>query len=674
VLPRFLLENQERGAALTARPFRYPSGFLEPGHPEGEGGDKPAMLAVPQALDTAIEHHQAGRLQQADQIYREILQADPHQIDALHLLGVIAHQRGRNDEAIDYISRALALDAGQAIIHNSLAAAYQALGKFPEAVASYQQAVRLQPDYAEAHNNLGTALKEQGRLEEAVASCQQALRLKPAYAAAHSGLGNALLEQGRLEEAAASFRQALRLRPDFTEALHNLGSTLKNQGQLAEAVACFQRAVQIKPDLAKAHSNLLCARQYCPGVSLRELAEAHAAYDRQLAAPLRSTWKQHGNNTDPERRLRLGFLSPDLNRHPVGYFLVRCLENLDREQGEALCYRNSPSGGDDLTARIRAATTAWRNVFYWSDEQLADQIRADRIDILFDLAGHTARNRLLVFARKPAPIQVTWAGYVGTTGLEAMDYILADRYQVPPEAEPYYCERVLRLPEGYVTYDPPAYAPPVSPLPALRKGHVTFGSFNNPVKIGPQVVEVWARVLRQLPQARLVLKYKGMDYPVLAGGLAEKFAGHGIGAGRVEFLGLSPHADLLDHYTHIDMALDPFPYNGGLTTLEALWMGVPVLTCPGETFAGRHSLTHLSNLGLTQTIARDLDAYIALAVSLAADLAGLAALRAGLRERMASSALCDGRRFAANLMQLLRGVWREWCRRQPAQGPTLATG
>jgi predicted O-linked N-acetylglucosamine transferase (SPINDLY family) len=733
------------------------------------------MLAVSQALDRAIEHHQAGRLHQAEQLYREILQVDPQQVDALHLLGVVAHQTGRNNEAIDSIRQALALNGGQAIFHNSLGAAYQALGKLPEAVACYEQAVRLQPQYAEAHNNLGQALKEQGRLEEAVASCQQALRLKPAYAAAHSSLGTALLEQGRLEEAigcyrralqirpeyaeahfnlgnalneqgrlaeaiscyrqalrikpdlaqahlnlgvtlavqgdltaalacyrqalqikpdsaeahnnlgnalqeqgrleqaVASYRRALQIRPDFAEAYNNLGNALKEQGQLAEAITCYRRALEIKSDYVNANHNLLFCLQYRTGVTLSELAEAHADFDCKHAASLHSTWKPHANNPDPERRLRLGFLSADLHGHPVGYFLIRCLENLDRAQAEAICYSDSLDH-DDLTTRFRAAATAWRDVFGWSDERLAEQIRADRIDVLFDLAGHTAKNRLLVFARKPAPLQVTWAGYVGTTGMQAMDYILADRYEIPPEAEPYYCERVLRLPDGYVTYDPPAYAPPVTGLPALRQGYVTFGSFNNPAKIGPQVVEVWARVLRRSPQARLVLKYKGIDDPAVAGNLAEKFAGHGVDAGRVEFLGHSSHADLLGHYRRIDMALDPFPFNGGLTTLEALWMGVPVITCPGETFAGRHSLAHLSNVGLTQTIARDLDGYVDLAVSLAGDLSGLAALRAGLRERLASSPLCDGPRFAAHLLQLLRGIWREWCRRQPTQSATLATG
>jgi predicted O-linked N-acetylglucosamine transferase (SPINDLY family) len=284
----------------------------------------------------------------------------------------------------------------------------------------------------------------------------------------------------------------------------------------------------------------------------------------------------------------------------------------------------------------------------WTDQALADKIRADRIDVLFDLSGHTARNRLLAFARKPAPIQITWMGYVGTTGLAAMDYILADRHEIPEGVEQYYAEKVLRMPDGYVCYEPPSYAPSVSPLPALKLGHVTFGSFNNPSKITPHVVKVWSKVLNRIPRSHLVLKYRGMGDAFMIKRLSEAFAHYGIDRQRVECLGRSPHPILLEEYNRIDIALDTFPYNGGLTTCEALWMGVPVITCPGETFASRHSLSHLSNVGLTETIADTFDEYVDLAVSLANDYSKLATIRNGLRERVANSPLCDGERFAEN--------------------------
>jgi predicted O-linked N-acetylglucosamine transferase (SPINDLY family) len=753
------------------------------------------MATISEALAIAIQHHQAGRLQAAEQIYRQILQAEPDHADALHLLGVIAHQVGKHEVAIECIGRAVGLNGNVAIFHNNLGEAYRALQRIPEAVACYRRALELNPELAEAHGNLGVALKDQGKLDEAivcyrraielkpdyaeahynlgnarrdqeewdeaVACYRRALELKPEFAGAHYNLGNAFRDQGKLDEAVTCYRRALELKPDdtdahnnlgvvfrdqgkpdeaiacyrralelkpdyadahnnlgiafrdqgkldeaivcyrralelkpdyadacnnlgvaftergkfdeaiaccrralelkpdFTKAHNNLGAAFKNQGRLDEAVACYRRAMELKPDYARAHSNLLSTLQYCAGVTPASLAEAHAEYDQRHAAPLGGTVVQHENVRDRHARPRLGFVSPDLGRHPVGYFLVRVLEHLNQAEQETICYSDRIVK-DDLTLRLQAAATQWRDVRGVSDEWLAQQIRSDSVDILFDLAGHTAHNRLLTFARKPAPIQITWAGYVGTTGLKAMDYILADRYEIPPELETYYCEKVLRMPDGYVCFDPPATATPIGPLPSMAKGYATFGCFNNTAKITPQVIEIWAKILHRLPGARLVLKFKGWDDCGVARRFAEMFAVHAIDPGRLEFLGHSPRAELLAEYSRIDLALDPFPYNGGLTTCEALWMGVPVVTCPGETFASRHSLSHLSNVGLAETIAHDLDEYVKLAVALANDLPRLAALRAGLRQRMAASPLCDGKRFATNLMSLLQDVWEQW--------------
>ena len=717
------------------------------------------MATIPEALAIAIQHHQNGRLQAAEQIYRQILAAEPQHADALHLLGLLAHQAGKPAEAAacyrraldlkpnfaegqvnlgialqeqgqfdaaaachrralelkpDYADalgnlgvvlmeqgkldeaaacwrralelkpgyaqahnnlgvvlkeqgrfaaaaacyrRALELEPGYAQAHNNLGVALKEQGKLDEAVACCRRALELNPRYAHAHNNLGVALKEQGNLDEAVACCRRALELEPDFVAAHNNLGNALKELGRLDEALACYRHALELNPDYAEAWNNLGNVLKDQAKLDEAVAAYRRALELDPRYTQAHSNLLFALQYCPEAAPAALFQAHAEYDRRHAAPLKAVAK-HETASGRRQRSRLGFVSADLGRHPVGYFLVRVLECLGPAGQETICYSDRVLK-DDLTHRLQAAATLWRDAIGWSDEQLAEQIRADRIDVLFDLAGHTAHNRLLVFARRPAPLQVTWAGYVGTTGLQTIDYLLADRYEVPPGAERYYQERLLRMPDGYVCYDPPDYAPAVGPLPALNDGSVTFGCFNNPAKVTAQAVEVWSRILHRLPGARLVLKFKCWDDRGLARRFTEMFAAHAIDPGRLEFLGYSPHAQLLAEYNRIDLALDPFPYSGGLTTCEALWMGVPVVTCPGETFAGRHSLSHLSNVGLTETIAQDLDDYVERAVSLAGDLPRLAALRTGLRPRMAASPLCDGQRFVANLVSVLLKAWEQ---------------
>ncbi len=307
-----------------------------------------------------------------------------------------------------------------------------------------------------------------------------------------------------------------------------------------------------------------------------------------------------------------------------------------------------------MTERFIAAADRWLDVRNFSDEALAEQIRNDRIDILFDLGGHTAGNRLLVFARKPAPVQVEWAGYAGSSGLAAVDYLLADRYQVEAGGEANYPGKVLRLPDGYVCFDAPADAPEVGPLPALAEGHVTFGSFNNPAKITPCVVAAWAEILRRVPGARLVLKYKGLDRGETRRHFEGLFLAGGVAPDRLEILGWSPRARMLAEYNRLDLALDPFPYSGGITTCEALWMGLPVITCPGRTFAGRHALSHLTNVGMTATVAWNLAEYVELAVQLAHDLPRLAKWRAELRGQVARSPLCDGPRFAANLMKTLR--------------------
>lgn len=686
------------------------------------------VIPLPQALELALQYHRAGRLAEAEPIYRQILAVNPFHTDALRLLGLIAYQAGQHETAVDLIGRAIAQNPREAGFHNDLGNALQCLQRFDEAAAAYHQALALEPGFVAVYNNLGNTLKGQGRLDEAVTAYRRALELQPDAAEIHSNLANVLVSQGRTGEAITAFQQALHFQPRFAMAANNLGNALfssqqiddaisayrraieadpgmalahnnlgnalkakgcvhealasyreairlepalalahnnlanvlKDEGEFDEALACFRRALAAAPEAADIRSNFLAALHDHPATRPAQLFEAHCEYDRLHAAPLRHTWQAHANSPDPDRPLRLGFVSSHFAAHPVGRFLIRPLENLDRAHFEIVCYSGSPRV-DAMTERFQSVAALWRPVAGMSDEQLAALIRADRVDILFDLAGHTVGNRLLTFARKPAPVQITWLDYVGTTGLAAMDYILADSRQIPPGAEGFYRERVLRMPDAYICYDPLADAPAVTPLPALAPGHVTFGSFNTVAKISPPIIGAWARILQRVPQSRLILRNRGMDGPATVTRLREAFGDHSITADRLDFLGGATPLEILAGYGQIDIALDTFPYNGGLTTCEALWMGVPVITCPGEIFASRHGLTHLTAAGLTETIARDLDDYVARAGSLAGDLAHLARLRAALRDRVATSPLCDGKKFAVNLATLLRTAWRDWC-------------
>jgi predicted O-linked N-acetylglucosamine transferase (SPINDLY family) len=653
-------------------------------------------MAINLEMFEAWQKYQAGQIEAAESACRRALAADPNDANALHLLGLIAFQTGQADAGNQLISRAMVIQWSQAAPHfeagnafksqgrwedaaaafrraleiaplhfanyTGLGSVLQLQGKVDESVDCFRKAAELNPADAFTQFSLGDALKELGQLEAAIVAYRRALELAPNEPAIYGGLGFAFLLQGKLAEAIRCFERGVELQPGSAVSYSNLGGALQNAGRLDETIACLRKALELKPDHAKARSNLLHTLQYRSGVTLAELAAAHAEFEKVSAAPLRAEWQPQAGDRDSERPIMLGFMSPCFSQHPVGHFVIRAVENLDRERFKVVCYSDR-IGADDWTKRFQAASAVWRDTNNLSQAELAEQIRADRIDILFDLAGHTAKNRLLVCARKPAPIQITWADYVGTTGLAAIDYLLADRYEVLPEAEAHYCERVLRMPNGYICYDPPPYAPAVTELPAVRQGFVTFSSFNHRPKITFEMVEVWAQILRRVPGSRLVLKNRGMDDAAVAGALRAEFRRQGIEPGRIECQGWSAHAQLLAEYQRIDLALDTFPYNGGLTTCEALWMGVPVITCPGETFASRHSLSHLSNAGLTDTIARDLDEYVDVAVGLATDLPRLAGLRKELRTRVAASPLCDGKRFADDLMHVLRGVWREWCER-----------
>ncbi len=622
------------------------------------------MASEPQTAEAlnkrAIELSNQGQFAEAAIYCRRVLALRPGDPAAHNNLGAVLEKQDCFDEAADSYRQALQLMPGFATGYYNLGNVLERLGRLDEAVASLRRALELAGEHPEIYNKLGLALSSQGNLDQAEAVFRRRIELEPHSAAAHHNLGNVLEKQDRLDEAMECYTRALALMPDNADAYNNLGNTLTRLGRIDEAMTCYRRALKADPNSAVNHSNMLLAMQYSAGVTPSELHAAHWPYDICHAAALRSTWRPHDNNRDPDRRLRLGFVSADFGFHPVGYFLVRVLEHLDAAQVEIVCYSDGLRG-DAMTARIRSAAHQWHDVRPLNHQQLADRIRADRIDVAFDLSGHMSNNRLLTFARKPAPIQITWMGYVGTTGLAAMDYLLADRYEVPEGSEAHIRERVLHMPDGYVCYDPPVDAPPVSSLPALAQGHVTFGSFNYLAKINPPVIETWARILRRVGGARLVLKYAGLNTPSAHQRIAELFAAQGVESARLDLLGFSPHAELLREYQRVDVALDPFPYSGGLTTCEALWMGVPVVTCPGETFAGRHSLSHLSNVGLRETIAADLDAYVEIAAALAGDLPRLAAIRARLRDQMAASPLCDGKRFADNLMDVLGGAWREWC-------------
>ncbi|BBK39922.1 hypothetical protein STAQ_50000 [Allostella sp. ATCC 35155] len=540
---------------------------------------------------------------------------------------------------------------------HGLAAVALRTGHAGPAVALLRRAAALQPT-ADMLVDLGLALGLTGDRDGAIAAERRALDLDPDHAQAHYNLACDLQAANALAEAIGHYRRATRSAPGHVDAWNNLAQALVAVGEIAEGLAAFDTAIRLAPADAALASNRLLALHYDPERTPEELARDHRRWGEQhgrAASPA-----PYANPADPERRLNLGYVSPDFCRHPVGWFLMPALASRDRDRFHVTAY-SSRRAEDDVTARIRGMVDRWRPVAGLSDQNLAAQIRADGIDILIDLAGHTTGNRLAAFALRPAPVQASWIGWIDTTGLPAIGHLLTDASEVPPGEERHFTETVVRVAAGAMCYAPPADMPEPAPPPSAAGAPPTFGCFNNLSKINDRVVALWSRLLATVPDARLLLKSKTLGDPAVAASHRARFAARGIAAERLILEGRDPHRTMLERYGAVDVALDPFPYSGGLTSVEALWMGVPVVTLAGDRMVARQTAAFLATIGRTEWIVGDEDAYVAVAAALAADPERLSQLRAGQRTRMAATPLADGRRFTPAFEAALRDLWRRWC-------------
>lgn len=586
------------------------------------------MATLSAAFTLAAAHHRAGRLELAEELCRRIVAAEPGHAEALGLLGAVAHQTGRQELAVDYLRRAIAANPLLAACHATLGNALVALRRPEEAAASYRCALELQPERAELHNSLGNVLSAQGLSDEAIACYQRALELKPTY----------------------------------DKAWYNLGHARRSQGRPDEAVDCYRHAAELSPRRAQLSSTLLHALHFCPGQTAESLAAEHRRWVLPLAEQASRFRQPHANDRTPDRRLRIGYVSPDFRQHAVGFNLLPLFEQRDSAQTELVCY-SGVVHPDAMTERLRACSDVWRDALGVADAALAAQIRADRIDVLVDLSLHTNGNRLAVFARKPAPVQVTFAGYPSTTGLPTIDYRLTDPYLDPPGLhDSCYAEQSVRLPHCFWCYRPLGTEPAVNDLPALAGDGLTFGCLNSFSKVNEPVLRLWARVLGQVDRSRLLL---------LAGRGSHRqwgqdlLAAHGVAPDRLTVVEPQPRPEYLALYQRIDVALDPFPYNGHTTSLDALWMGVPVVSLVGTTAVGRAGLSILANAGLSELAAADADQYVRIAADLAEDLPRLAQTRATLRTRLQQCPLTDAAQFARGVEAAYRQMWRRWCAATP---------
>ena len=658
-------------------------------------------------LAHALEAYELGRIDAAAAACERLLARDPRNAPALHLLGLIADGRSDHARAAGLIQSAIAADPAVGLYHFNLGNVLRELGRAEEAATSYARATALDPRRFAAWFNLAQLLAERGQPEQAIVAFREAIRTEPgslharvelaaalvdtaqagAHTAARSAEALALLENdwprapdpwrarfalamalvgcGRWTEAASHLEAIVAARPDAAQARNALANCYNRLGRATDAVREYRETFRAAPDFHPALTAVLGTLNAAPEATPEEVFAAHREWAATVAAPLYPVAPRFGNPRDPNRQLRIGYVSPDLRRHPVGTMLAPVLERHDARRVEAFCYYNY-RGADVMTERMRRAAQRWRDIAELDDAAVADAIRADGIDILVDLAGHTRHTRLLVFARRPAPVQVSWLGYFNTTGLATMDYFVTDPTSSPPGQERYFVERLVRLPATRFCYEPPQYLPDVNALPARGRGAVTFGCLNALAKLNDRVLALWARILAAVPGARLLLQAAALNDPLVQRDFRARAAAHGIADERLELRSFVP-VELAAHAYHdIDIALDPFPFCGGMTSLDALWMGVPVVTLPQVMIAGRQSASMLANLGLPELIAADPAAYVSIAAGLAHDLDRLAELRAGLRDRFRRSPLADYARFTADLEDAFAGMWRSWLAASPA--------
>jgi protein O-GlcNAc transferase len=654
---------------------------------------KAESMGLPQAsLSLWQDRFRSGRFRECADIARDLVNEYPEAGKAWQLSGASLLAEGRASEALPLLRRATGLAPTDWSIWDNLAIALQRLGNHEDASEAFRVGRKLAPSEAVVWSNASVNELESGNSGEALSLALEAVRLAPGLAAAHLGLGNALSASGRSAEAEAAFLRALSIQPAFPEALLSLGRELSQRGRYAAAIETIRRALAINPRYAEAHVNLASdlnvlgdivaadthyrralalqpdmiaawsGALYCmlhdDRRSPEEVTAEHRRFGDRVEAPWKAGRERHPNDPDPNRRLRLGFVSGDLRDHPVARFLEPVWRTLDRDRFESFVYDLQPSG-DETALRLRALAARWTNAAPMPDSTLEACIRRDCIDILFDLSGHTAHGRPGVFARKPAPVQVSWLGYPGTTGLSAIDYRLVDPVAAPPgRLDRLFTEHLAYLPFMSV-FDRPAALPEVGPSPFLAQGHLTFGSFNRINKLGDRTVDLWSKVLRRIPTSRLLvgaLPDKGV-----ADEFRKRFVSAGIADDRLAFLPRVGLAEYLKLHEQIDILLDTLPFSSGTTANFALWMGVPTLTLAGNSMAQRLGASRMAAAGLESFIAESEHHYLDLAVDWASRPAELARIRGGLRGRMEENFASQPVQLSRALEKRLREMWERWC-------------
>jgi len=594
----------------------------------------------------AVKLHQSGRPDLAEAACRAVVQHEPGNANAWHLLGMLLLETGRRDEALESLNRSIVLRPSEAQFHSNLSAVLGTMRRYPEALASAREAARLDPSSPKVQNNLGVTLERCKRFGEAAEAFRRAAACDPGSPLPLTHLGNVLRKTGRYADALAAYRRAIQIKPT-AHGHSTLAACYADVGEQEQAIAARRKAVELAPNDAATHSDLLLDLLHDSATTPQLQLEESLNWARRHAELLIAKAPQPTPREPPDGRLRIGYVSADFREHPVSRFFEPVLTAHDRARFKVFCYSASRKQPDATTQRLQSLAEHWREISALSDDQAADRVRSDGIHILVDLGGHTGSNRLLLFARRPAPVQVSYLGYPATTGMSGIQYRITDAIADPPGAERFYTEQLVRLPGCAWCYGPSLSASEVGSLPADAAGHVTFVALHRQQKITPLTLDAWAAILRALPSSRLLVSCRRISRDDHS--IPDRFARLGIDSRRLELVGRGPHDEYLRHYLRADIALDAYPYNGTTTTCDALWMGVPVVTLRGDSHVARTSASLLGSLSLRDLVASTVAEYVQLALTLAADRPRLRELRSSLRTRMSASRLMDAPAYTRRL-------------------------
>ncbi|MBF0444077.1 MAG: tetratricopeptide repeat protein [Magnetococcales bacterium] len=609
-------------------------------------------------LQLGISAHSTGDIVTAVDCYNRVLAIDPMNTAAICNLGAVLQQQGKHGEAVEIFNKAIKIKPDLIEAHSNLGNTLLELGRVDEGIDCYLQAISIDPSFASAHNNLGKVWLEQGRLDDAVLCYQTAIKYKPDMAEAHHNLGVVFNKQGLLDKAICSLQKAIAIKPDYAEALCNLGQVFQEQSKYSQAVASYKKALTIKPDFTMAHSNMIFCIDLIPDISTDLFKTEREQWNRKHAEPLRKYWPIFKNVIDSKRVLRVGYVNADFKHHSASHIFGPVLLNHDKNNFQIFCYAGN-TVEDDMTQQFKDIATEWVSTYKMDDATLAAKINSDKIDILVDTAGHTRGNRLMVFARKPAPIQITAWGYPHGTAMAAMDYLFADPIFIPTSQRNKYTEEIVDL-SCVIHLNPYTTYPDVSPPPVLKNGYITFGGFNRLEKYSNELYLLWVELLQRLPHAKLLMKTLKLESTERKKEIESFFVANGIEKDRLILIGRTTHQEHLQMHGMVDIMLDPFPHNGGMTTLESVRMGVPVLTCEKITRCPTSaSILHI--MGMDEWRAEYKADFLAKAVDYASDINKLKTLRTQMRSRFDKSVLGNGKLYTREIEAVYRKLWKRWC-------------